>query len=153
MYPFFQKYFGDRAYVARRLSAVLALFSSGLHRRFRPAGDGNGPCIERVRKALDLLFRNSSKPLAVKKLAEACSLSENQFRRVFSRATGRTPQEYLNELRIAMAVSLLRGGTLTLSEVAAECGYPTLSSFNRQFRRQRGSSPGRFRRSLAGETP
>lgn len=143
----------DRAYVARRLSAVLALFSSGLHRRFRPAGDGNGPCIERVRKALDLLFRNSSKPLAVKKLAEACSLSENQFRRVFSRATGRTPQEYLNELRIAMAVSLLRGGTLTLSEVAAECGYPTLSSFNRQFRRQRGSSPGRFRRSLAGETP
>lgn len=65
----------------------------------------------------------------------------------------RTPQEYLNELRIAMAVSLLRGGTLTLSEVAAECGYPTLSSFNRQFRRQRGSSPGRFRRSLAGETP
>lgn len=52
-----------------------------------------------------------------------------------------------------MAVSLLRGGTLTLSEVAAECGYPTLSSFNRQFRRQRGSSPGRFRRSLAGETP
>ena len=132
---------------------MLALFSSGLHRRFRPAGDGNGPCIERVRKALDLLLRNSSKPLAVKKLAEACSLSENQFRRVFSRATGRTPQEYLNELRIAMAVSLLRGGTLTLSEVAAECGYPTLSSFNRQFRRQRGSSPGRFRRSLAGETP
>lgn len=139
----------DDAFSARRMEALLTLFSIELHRGFRPDGEGGASAVERVRKALDLLLRHYAGPLEVGRLAAACCLSENQFRRVFVRATGKTPQEYWNELRIAMAVSLLRSGTRPLEGIAAACGFPTLSSFNRQFRKFHATSPGRFRRDAA----
>lgn len=137
---------GKSKYVSQRLMALLTLFSIELHRKFQPDEESGSPAVERIRRALDLMLHNYAAPQEVGKLAFACNLSENQFRRIFARATGKTPQEYWNTLRITMAVSMLRNGTHSLAEIAVACGYPTLSSFNRQFRKLHGISPGRFRR-------
>jgi len=137
---------------SRQMTAYLTLFSIELHRRFRPGGDMETAAVERIRKALDFMLRHYADPLDVGTLAETCCLSANQFRRVFQQATGKSPQGYWNALRIAMAASMLRNGTHSLGEIAAACGYPTLSSFNRQFRKQYHASPGRFRK-IAGTSP
>jgi AraC family transcriptional activator of mtrCDE len=79
-------------------------------------------------------------------LATRCRLSVTHFRRRFLQATGRTPLAYLIELRIRIAMGLLAGTQRPVLEIADEIGFPTLSSFNRHFRRLTGAAPRVWRR-------
>ena len=58
---------------------------------------------------------------------------------------------YLHGLRLDKAEELLRGGTLTVSEIAASVGYGSTLTMSRAFKRYRGTTPGAYRRS-ADET-
>lgn len=93
--------------------------------------------------------------LTVEHLASLCSRSVTSFRRYFESATGKTPFEYLYEVRIKAAVNLLKGSDMSVSEIAGRVGYPTLSSFNRHFRRITGRTPSQLRReaSAPGHIP
>ncbi|MBQ0929917.1 helix-turn-helix domain-containing protein [Ideonella sp. 4Y16] len=68
------------------------------------------------------------------------------FSRSFKRLVGRSFTDYVNDLRIAEARLLLRRTDRPISEVAAACGFATLSNFNAQFRRRVGVSPREDRR-------
>ena len=57
--------------------------------------------------------------------------------------------EFLTELRLELASRKLRNTSLALSDVAAEAGYQSESSFSRAFRRRFGRPPGALR---AGHT-
>lgn len=69
----------------------------------------------------------------VEQLAELCSLSVSSFRRAFVAATGETPFNYLYQVRIKTAISLLKESDFSISEIAGLVGYNSLSSFNRHF--------------------
>lgn len=58
--------------------------------------------------------------------------------------------EVVNELRIDQACRLLAESNRTISEIAFECGYETLSHFNSKFRTFMNMTPSKYRRSLAG---
>jgi len=75
-------------------------------------------------------------------------LSEGAFSRFFRGHTGKTFPQFLNELRIGRACSLLMEGDLNVTEIAYECGFANLSNFNRQFLRLKGLSPREFRAQL-----
>ena len=53
-----------------------------------------------------------------------------------------------DELRGALAQSLLRGNALSVAEIAAELGFTEPSAFHRAFRKWTGTSPGAFRRDV-----
>lgn len=74
--------------------------------------------------------------------ARAMNMSEAYFSRYFHRATGLTFSEYLNYVRVENAVTLLgkRDGR-TMTDVAAACGFGTIRTFNRAFRKITGFSP------------
>jgi AraC-like DNA-binding protein len=110
-------------------------------REARPAG-----AAERVAPALNYLTRNYGRPVTVPELARMCFTSESNFRRVFKLAVGRSPQEYLNYLRVQMAAALLETTALPVLEISGRVGYQTLSSFNRQFRKISGCSPREWRK-------
>lgn len=95
-------------------------------------------------------FLNSQLGQAVR-LAEAArivNLSEGAFSRFFRLHTGKTFPEFVNELRIGHACSLLMEDNLNITEVAFECGFTNLSNFNRQFLKLKGLSPREFRLQL-----
>lgn len=71
------------------------------------------------------------------------------FSRAFRRLVGKPFSDYVNDLRIAEACLLLRGTDRSISDVARQCGFPTLSNFNLQFRRRAGMSPRDYRGSGA----
>ncbi len=144
----------ESRFLRRKLQAcaielTIALEEAGLP--CRNTGDCRA-ALERVVPALTVLHREYRSPLASAALARSCSLSENQFRRVFQRATGRSPRGYLNALRISVATAALRENRSSIAEIAQDCGYPTLSSFYRQFHKETGISPCEFRRRFAGES-
>ncbi len=95
-------------------------------------------------------FLNSQLGQAVR-LAEAArivNLSEGAFSRFFRLHTGKTFPEFVNELRIGRACTLLMEDNLNVTEVAYECGFTNLSNFNRQFLKLKGRSPTEFRLQL-----
>ncbi len=102
--------------------------------------NGNGE-FERIAKAVSYFGKHYAERVSIPAVARLCGMSMTNFRRVFKAETGASPQDYLNRLRICMAKAELRSGKYRIFEVAARCGFPSLSSFNRQFRKQTGRAP------------
>jgi AraC-like DNA-binding protein len=140
---------GYRAVVRGLVLALMGI----LHRIAGEAGAAGGGrpagAAERVAPALNHLARNYGGPITVPALARMCFTSESNFRRVFKLAVGRSPQEYLNYLRIQMSTALLQGTSLSVLEISQRVGYATLSSFNRHFKRITGCSPRAWRKRLS----
>ena len=78
-------------------------------------------------------------------LAELINMSTVAFSRFFHQRTGRTFSDYLIDIRLGHATRLLIDSSRTVAEVCYDCGFNTLSNFNRLFRRYKGCSPTQFR--------
>ncbi len=65
--------------------------------------------------------------------------------RVLRQRTGRTPTEFLNEVRLDRAAALLANSGTDLLDIAAECGFQGISHFFASFRRRFGLTPRRYR--------
>jgi len=100
----------------------------------------------RIARALGLLQAEPAKPWTVERLARAVGLSRAAFARRFTAVSGRSPRRFLNELRLALAASLLESTDEALAEVALRVGYTSEFAFSRAFKRQHGVAPGSFRR-------
>jgi transcriptional regulator GlxA family with amidase domain len=91
--------------------------------------------------------------LTVPALARRACMSDRNFARAFRRETGRTPGAYVEAARIERARIALETGDLPVEEVARQCGFGTVETMRRAFRRQVGVSPAdyrtRFRREAA----
>jgi AraC-like DNA-binding protein len=69
----------------------------------------------------------------VEKLARECKLSKAHFSRAFSRSVGMAPHRWLMKRRIEVAKETLRDGRLSMSDVAAACGFCDQSHLPRFF--------------------
>ncbi|MBC8008545.1 MAG: helix-turn-helix transcriptional regulator [Burkholderiales bacterium] len=101
---------------------------------------------DRLAPALQMMARDYGEPLRVDALAKRCGLSEPHFRRLFVATMGRSPMDYLNNLRLHMAAAQLRTSSRSVLEVSLAAGFGTLSSFNRLFRRKFEQSPREWRK-------
>lgn len=95
----------------------------------------------KIKPGLTYLQNNFTEDFSVEQLAEMCCLSVGRFRRIFSQCVGMTPVEYRNKLRIQKAVTLLKSGDYTVSEVAESVGICDLKYFSKLFKRYTGISP------------
>ena len=77
--------------------------------------------------------------------AAELGMSRRRFTTLFAEVTGQTWADYLTDLRIEYAKSLLRQTTRSIVSIAFECGYEELSSFYRAFKKAAGQSPGDWR--------
>ena len=109
-----------------------------------PSGD---PALERARAMARLHLHEPQLRLA--DLARAACLGRSQFSARFQQALGRTPMQYLEELRLAEARALLADEDLTIAEVAARAGFGDAAYFARRFRRATGHAPAAFRKARA----
>ena len=73
-------------------------------------------------------------------------MSESNFCKFFKKATGKTYSDYLNEIRINEASRLLLQSEKTISQIAFECGFETLSYFNRVFITKKKKTPSHYRK-------
>ena len=83
---------------------------------------------------------------AIKQIVELASIPERTLKRRFKTATGTTPIEYLQNLRVEAAKHLLESGQLPADEISVAVGYEDPSFFRRLFKRRTGLTPGQYRR-------
>lgn len=83
---------------------------------------------------------------SIERLAVRAGYTRSHFSRLFKTRTGMSPQQYVINARVALAKELLRGTSLSVSEVATRSGYADTYLLSRQFRRLVGVTPSAYRR-------
>ena len=79
-------------------------------------------------------------------VANLANLSPTSFSRYFKAHTNKTFSDFVAELRISQACKLLHKDDLSIIQIAHECGYRTLSNFNKKFKEITGSNPLKYRK-------
>jgi transcriptional regulator GlxA family with amidase domain len=98
-----------------------------------------------VRDLLAWLPSNLTADCSVPALAQRASMSERTLARRFRAATGRTPAAHVEALRVEAARAMLESGTPALSSIADACGFGTVETMHRSFRRVVGTTPDSYR--------
>lgn len=116
-----------------------------------------GPVAERDRRraveAAMWIAAHSHEAIDLDRAAGEAALSPFHFLRVFSRALGVTPHQYLVRSRLRQAARLLAEDDRPVTDVALEVGFADLSNFVRSFHRAAGLSPRGFRRAARNGLP
>jgi AraC-like DNA-binding protein len=99
----------------------------------------------RVLKVKDYINTHINDELRLEQLANLVSMTPTAFSRFFKLRTGKTFSEYIIDIRLGHAARLLLDTTDSVSEICWDCGFNTLSNFNRLFRKRKGCSPTEFR--------
>lgn len=97
-----------------------------------------------VRRAKDYLAAHLEESVDLESLARAAGLSPFHLIRVFTKATGLTPHNWLIDRRVHLACNLLREG-VSAAHVAVRCGFTDQSHLTRAFKSRLGVTPGKFR--------
>ncbi|GCE77732.1 helix-turn-helix transcriptional regulator [Cellulomonas biazotea] len=104
-----------------------------------------------LRRVRDRIDRDYAQPLDVEALARGVHLSAGHLSREFRAAYGESPYSYLMTRRIERAMTLLRRGDLSVTEVCFAVGCQSLGTFSTRFSELVGVSPSVYRRMSAGE--
>ena len=126
-------------------------------RRERPplamASPRLGPLVEdatfaRLCRSRDFLATSLDLRVRLTEAAGKAYLSPYHYHRMFARAFGETPHDFVQRLRIERAKELLARDHLPVTEVCLAVGYESLGSFSTLFRSVVGYSPAEYRRSM-----
>jgi transcriptional regulator GlxA family with amidase domain len=96
---------------------------------------------ERITRVLAYAARHLADAPALPQLAKVAAMTPAAFSRYFKRATGRSPSDYLNDLRIEQAARRLRETDLPVTRIAHDVGFTTLTSFHRRFKERMSTTP------------
>ena len=107
---------------------------------------------EAVRAARDMILRRFSEAdLSVSTVARQVGMSDSKLSVAFKAAYHMTPLEFLTSQRMKQARRLLCTTDMPVKDVALECGYYDISSFNRRFKQYTGMTPQQYRQADRGE--
>jgi AraC-like DNA-binding protein len=134
------------------------------YRLTRQAGPGQGTLVgvsgkdearlrelRLLRRVRDRIDRDYAQPLDVEALARGIHVSAGHLSREFRAAFGESPYSYLMTRRIERAMTLLRRGDLSVTDVCFAVGCSSLGTFSTRFSELVGISPSAYKRLSDGE--
>lgn len=104
-------------------------------------------------RALDYVNENYMEDVTLDSLAAYAGFSRYTLSRMFRQYTGSTFTQYLNTRRVNMSMDLLSGTKMPVTQVALQCGFNSIATFNRVFRDVRGCTPTQYRLIYAENNP
>lgn len=129
------------------LARVLEIFVT-VSREYARVENPMARSLCRLGEVVSRLENDYRRHWTVAGIARIASLAPSTLLPVFKAVTGYSPIDYLLRVRLAKAAELLRQTGLSISEVAAECGFADSNYFSRQFKAHYQTTPRdyRFRR-------
>jgi transcriptional regulator GlxA family with amidase domain len=96
---------------------------------------------EVIKRAQIFIENNLQKKISIEELSSSLAVSRRNFDRRFIKATGNTPVEYTQRVKIEAAKKALETSRKNINEVMYEIGYSDVKAFREVFRRITGISP------------
>ena len=127
------------------IKGVLYLFAEAFH--------SNAVYVDSDTKPESLLYRifrfidaNYKENCSLTALSQCIGYEYTYLSRYFKSNVGMSYNDYVNNYRISRACYLLSNNNMTILEIACECGFVSLRSFNRNFKELIGHSPSKYRK-------
>ena len=98
-----------------------------------------------IMPAINYIYDHYMETVKVEQLAKVCHFSESYFRKVFQEMKGMPPSDYLNSIRIREACRTLLNTTDNIRMVGEKCGFPSVTTFERNFKQRTGMLPSQWR--------
>ncbi|WP_230397927.1 AraC family transcriptional regulator [Novisyntrophococcus fermenticellae] len=109
--------------------------------------------LEVIMNACNYINRHYQENLTLEETANISGFSKFHFTRIFKQFMNMTFYEYLNSKRVKRAEELLYSTELSITDVAMNSGFSSLSAFNRTFKSVNGCSPSGFRNKVLQHVP
>lgn len=106
----------------------------------------------RIQVVVDYLTPHLNEPFTIQSLSEMAQVSQTSFRRLFKAHTGKSPSDYIRELRMTSAARMLLTSDREIAEIGYQVGFSDANYFSRTFRQVFGVSPHQYRRISRGQT-
>lgn len=132
--------------------ALYLSFSIELMRLQAREGGTNTAATIAIAPALGYINTHYKEDFPIETLAALCGMSQSHFRKTFKALLGVGPLEYLNRTRVQRACSLMRVSEDSILSISEQVGFQSLSSFNRHFLAEMGTTPSKWRRA-EGNSP
>jgi len=104
--------------------------------------------LDVTQKTLLYLTENFKERLTLEGVAKKMGVSKYYLSHIFSQKIGCGFNQYINSLRIGMAQHLLGNPDISIADIAFECGFESLRTFNRVFKEYAGSSPSGYKKQI-----
>ena len=98
-----------------------------------------------IKKTQQLIESNLQDKISFEKVAKELAISRRNFDRRFIKATGNTPVEYLQRVKVEAAKKQFETGMKNVNEVMYDVGYTDVKAFREVFRKITGLSPLEYR--------
>lgn len=141
----FESYKSDNA--PRLLSGVYELIAELLENCVDDSPGETNPDFEFVKRISDLIDERFGEGLTTASVSDELSYNKSYFCRRFRKSFGMSFSEYLNRCRIQKATQMRLENGLSLSDIAAKCGFDDYAYFARVFSKYCGMPPGSYYRS------
>ena len=103
---------------------------------------------ERIDAIFQYTIDNFQEPVQLSSVAKTAGLSIPAFCNYFKKSTKKTYIDFLNEIRIGHACKLLNDTQKPVMDICYESGFNTLANFNKQFLKQKRTTPSNYRKIL-----
>ena len=100
-----------------------------------------------IAQALTTLRDQPAQDWTLEELAGRAGMSRTLFATRFRAAVGESPMRHLAKIRLGQAAGYLTTTRLSVEAIASRTGYSTSASLSKAFKREFGTSPGRYRES------
>lgn len=105
------------------------------------------PRFNDIQLSIDFIKKNYMKPITIEDIAKSAAMSPSYMSGIFKAVTGVSPYNYLSVTRIEKSVELLKHTNKSIVDVALECGFTNITSFNKMFKQLVGITPSDLRKS------
>jgi AraC family transcriptional regulator len=133
-------------YLAQALAVRMLYFG---RRTKPPANNGRAYGLPKhVLRRVTERMQSFDSDLSLQALANESGYSRVHFVRMFKAATGSSPHNYLLNLKLERARELLKNPSMSLIDIALDCGFSSHSHMSRLFHKFVGVTPSAYRRTL-----
>lgn len=134
-------------FLSRAIAAQLIRKYSGGQLRGPQVDGAPGHLSPIVAEAIEYMYSNIDRAISLEDVAQATNRSPSHMVRVFRAELGMPPHRYLIALRVEKARRLLEKTSMSIAEIAYECGFAHQEHLTRLFRRHCNATPAAYRRS------
>ncbi|MDA3891972.1 MAG: helix-turn-helix domain-containing protein [Salinivirgaceae bacterium] len=132
---------GFKTLLSNKLDELIVLLS----RHYSSLEATEARSLVRIGKVIDFLENNFADKIYTDQLAEMAFMSPRNFQRIFRKAVGETPTNYIMQIRLQKARKLLRNTESAIAEIAIDTGFGDSNYFIKCFKKEFSITPVKFR--------